>query len=266
MMKIFRRISIILNFRALLIAVLAVLATYVCRTYQITADFPLTLVATAVVFPIVFSIGGAYKRREDALNHYGSLKAHGRAIYFAARDWPETIDETSLQELKGHLFRLMEALRRLFTGSLAAMVENEIQVQEAFSCLSKYIRSLRKLGLASGEISRCNQYLSKMMLAFESVKHIYQYRTPRTLRTFSEFFIVVLPIAYGPYFSAVSGSLHGVLAYVTPVLFTIILVSLDTIQDHLENPFDQIGEDDVMINAEKFIAHLEMPCSRGLAP
>ena len=40
-------------------------------------------------------------------------------------------------------------------------------------------------------------------------------------------------------------------------LLSIILVSLDNIQDHLENPFDQIGEDDVMINAEKFVSLLE---------
>ena len=42
-----------------------------------------------------------------------------------------------------------------------------------------------------------------------------------------------------------------------PVLFTVILVSLDNIQEHLENPFDQVGEDDVVINAEKFVARFE---------
>ncbi len=42
-----------------------------------------------------------------------------------------------------------------------------------------------------------------------------------------------------------------------PVLFSVILVSLDNIQDHLENPFDQVGEDDVAINAEKFVARLD---------
>ena len=43
-----------------------------------------------------------------------------------------------------------------------------------------------------------------------------------------------------------------------PILFSIILVSLDTIQDHLENPFDQVGEDDIRINAEKFIKRLDL--------
>ena len=43
-----------------------------------------------------------------------------------------------------------------------------------------------------------------------------------------------------------------------PVLFTTVLVSLDNIQEHLENPFDQIGEDDIIINAEKFIERLDL--------
>jgi len=42
-----------------------------------------------------------------------------------------------------------------------------------------------------------------------------------------------------------------------PVLFAVILVSLDNIQAHLENPFDQIGQDDVMINDEKFVDRLQ---------
>jgi len=41
-----------------------------------------------------------------------------------------------------------------------------------------------------------------------------------------------------------------------PVLFTAILVSLDNIQEHLENPFDQIGEDDIAANAEKVVERL----------
>lgn len=46
------------------------------------------------------------------------------------------------------------------------------------------------------------------------------------------------------------------LAYVMPVLFSIIFVSLSNIQSHLENPFDQIGDDDITINAEKFAQRL----------
>ena len=35
-----------------------------------------------------------------------------------------------------------------------------------------------------------------------------------------------------------------------PVLYSFIFVSLDNIQDHLENPFDKVGEDDIEINVD----------------
>ena len=139
------------------------------------------------------------------------------------------------------------------------MTKHEENVYRIFSQLSTFIKEdLRGNGLPSGEVSRCNQFLSKMIIAFEDVKHIYQYRTPRTLSAFSDFFVTVLPILYGPYFAAVAQDYSSALIYVMTVLFTMILVSLDNIQEHLENPFDQIGEDDIAINAEKYVERLEL--------
>ncbi len=219
----------------------------------------MTLIATAVVFPIVFSISGAYKRRENALVKYSSIKAHGRAVYFAARDWLEQTDAEVQAKARDLLGELLIACRRLFSRPIAEMSENEKTVYQVFSRLSKYIKEdLRGGGLPSGEVSRCNQFLSKMIIAFEDVKHIYQYRTPRTLRAFSNFFVTVLPVMYGPYFAQASLAYATGLAYAMPVLFAVILVSLENIQAHLENPFDQIGEDDIIINAEKFVERLEV--------
>ncbi|MBW2541231.1 MAG: hypothetical protein JRF15_04000 [Deltaproteobacteria bacterium] len=254
-----KQIAIIINLKTVVITALAVASTYLCRRYEIKADFPMTLIATAVVFPIVFSIGGAYKRRENALTKYSSIKAHGRAIYFASRDWLEETDAEVQNKAKALLGDLLVACRTLFIHPVSEMAEYEEKVYRMFSRLSEFIKEdLRGRGLPSGEASRCNQFLSKMVIAFEDVKHIYQYRTPRTLSAFSDFFVTVLPILYGPYFAAIAQDYSSGLAYVMPVLFTTILVSLDNIQEHLENPFDQIGEDDIAINAEKFVERLEL--------
>lgn len=253
-----KTIRFIISPKAIVVAGLAVLSTFLCIRLGVTANFPLTLIATAVVFPIVFSINSAYKRRESVLDDYGSLKAHGRAIYFATRDWLEGSSPEKQERCRQLLGNLLEATRDLFTAKREETADKEEAVYARFSDLSLFIRNdLRKGGLASGEVSRCNQYLSKMILSFEQVKHIYQYRTPRTLRAFSDFFITVLPPLYGPYFAYIGRDFGGGLIYLMPVLFALILVSLDSIQDHLENPFDQIGQDDVLINAEKFVDRLQ---------
>jgi len=200
-----KQILIIINLKTIIVTALAVVSTYLCRRFEITADFPMTLIATAVVFPIVFSISGAYKRRENALVKYSSIKAHGRAVYFAARDWLEKTDTEVQAKARDLLGELLIACRRLFSRPISEMPENERAVYQVFSQLSKYIKEdLRGRGLPSGEVSRCNQFLSKMIIAFEDVKHIYQYRTPRALRAFSNFFVTVLPVLYGPYFAQAS--------------------------------------------------------------
>ena len=235
---ILNKIFLIINLKTLIITLLSVASTYVCIRYAITADFPLTLIATAIIFPIVFSINGAYKRREVALSKYSALKAQGKAIYFATRDWLEEPSDETKAKCKMLLGNLMEACRKLFSGKEDEARANEELVYRAFSDLSRFIRDdLRGNGLATGEVSRCNQYLSKMFVSFEDAKHIYQYRTPRTLRTFSTVFISLLPILYGPYFAHEAAEYSPYVTYVMPILFSLVLVSLSNIQDHLENPF-----------------------------
>jgi len=251
------KLFLIINLKTLIITFLSLVSTYICIRYSITAEFPLTLIATAIIFPIVFSINGAYKRRELALTKYGILKSHAKAIYFVARDWLDNPSQETIERSKLKLKELLEACRDLFTDKVENIRINEEKVYKTFSELSKFIKDdLRGNGLASGEVSRTNQYLSKMFLAFEDVKHIYQYRTPRTLRTFSAIFISLLPVLYGPYFAFVASEYSPYLTYVMPALFSLILVSLSNIQDHLENPFDGVGEDDISINVEEFMARL----------
>jgi hypothetical protein len=256
MLKLIKRTGLIINWKTLIITALSIASTVFCLHFHIKANFPLTLISTAIVFPIVFSIGGAYKRREVALDEYGSIKAHGRALYFAVSDWLENPPQELKTELKSHLADLLNSCKLIFTHPVSELEHNEKEVYDSFKKLSLFIKGMRGHGLPSGEASRSNQFLSKMMISFERIKHIYQYRTPRTLRTYSDIFIVILPILYGPHFAENATNFNYGLQYAVPVLFSVILVALDNIQMHLENPFDQQGEDDVEINVEKFIRNL----------
>jgi len=251
--------------KSVLISALAFASTLFCLQFGIVADFPLTLIATAIVFPLVFSISTAYTRREKALEEYGSLKAHGRALYLAARDWVERPERAHRNAIKDTLRQLLTACRDLFTSPKQQAAEHEARVYRCFSTLSEEVRELRADGMAATEVSRCNQYISRMMSGFENIKNIYEYRTPRSLRAFSDFFILLLPVLYGPYFAFQALKFRSELFWVMPILFALILVGLSNIQDHLENPFDQIGEDDVAIDPERYFNSLaigdEQPAS-----
>lgn len=251
MRGILKSFTLIINYKTLIVTTLSIISTYVCYRLNLVATFPDMLVGVAIVFPVVFSIGSAYNRRENALQRLADFKGHAVAIYYATRDW--TTDKSGdlpqrTRDLINQLFTLMREM--LAERKISHWHDNEVKLYQLFSKLSSYTMELRGLGVQSGEISRISQYVSKMIIAFDNMKVIHNYRTPITLRAYSKVFIYVFPIIYGPYFANSFHSYSPQLVYVMPILYSFILVSLDNIQDHLENPYDNVGEDDIDINAD----------------
>jgi predicted membrane chloride channel (bestrophin family) len=256
----FKRLFSILSYNTLIALLLALGSMFISIHYGWKLDFPLTMIGIAVVFPIVFSIGGAYNRREAALVQYGIMKSMGRCIYLAARDWLRDSDETKhthLEKIKAEIFSIFTHCIKLFQNrNNLVFAEEEKIIYQEFANLSRSIEILRDRGLSGSEVSRVHSHLNKFLTAFEGIKHIHQYRTPRTLRLYSKFFIYIILIALGPYFAMLAENQEIWITVSTPILFSMVFTGLDNIQDDLENPFDQIGEDDIRINPEKFVQTL----------
>lgn len=252
-MRLIRSIYLIINYKTFILTALAVVSTWLCNRYHIIAEFPLTLVGIAIVFPVVFSIDSAYKRRERALWMLSDFKAHVLAIYLASRDWVKD-NKKFEEEIKEKLIDIYGSIREIFTNDISRgdKEKTEQHIYEELSKLSTLMKKFREMGLPSGEISRVSQYISKIAVDIENLKGIWRYRTPITLRAYSKVFIYTFPILYGPYFASVAEEYSPNLEYMMPVVFSFILVSLDNIQSHLENPFDQVGEDDIVFDVEEY--------------
>jgi hypothetical protein len=220
--------------------------------YAIHADFPLNLVGIAIVFPVVFSIDSAYKRRERALGLLSDFKAHLLVTYQASRDWVDAKDAKFPERVKTQLMGVYDALRSTFIVEKAEVSAKEKALYAKLAALSSAAQEFRSHGLQVGEMSRVNQYISKMSTSIENMLVILHYRTPITLRAYSKVFIYSFPVLYAPYFVSIASDYSNSLQYMMPIVFSFILVSLDNIQNHLENPFDQIGVDDIKFDVEEF--------------
>ena len=86
-MRKLKNLLLIIILQTFIISFLATTSTALCIHFKYEADFPLKIITMSIVFPIVFSIGGAYKRREAALREYTAIKGYLRSIYFVSRDW-----------------------------------------------------------------------------------------------------------------------------------------------------------------------------------
>lgn len=258
MKKVLRSFFLIINYKTIIVTTLSVISTYVCYRVGLTAKFPDMLVGVAIVFPVVFSIGSAYNRRETALQRFSDFKGHAMAIYYATRDWTLDKNNDLPQRTKVLIENMVVLMRTMFTTSRKSdIVANEQKIFQYFSQLSQLTIELRKYGIQSGEFSRISQYVSKMIIAFDNLRIIHAYRTPVTLRAYSKVFIYIFPIIYGPYFASTFNDFSAQLEYVMPILYSFILVSLDNIQDHLEHPFDEIGEDDIHIDEKELTMHMD---------
>ncbi len=257
-MEFLKSASLIINAKTLIVTIIAILATWFCLEYHYFADFPLTLVGIAVVFPVVFSINSAYTRRERGLRSYAECKGFILGFYRTAMD---NMDEGTeeVNEVKSRyrqkIIDLFSDMKSFFESEVSEAREREIKIYKDIKGLSKEVQQLRNNGLAGRFASRLSQYLTRSVAAFEDMKTIFYYRTPKGIRAYSKIFIYAFPILYAPYFAFLSQKyaeeLPLVFYYVMPILYSFILVSLANIQDHLEQPYDQIGEDDIILDIQE---------------
>lgn len=232
----------LLGRRAAIIAALSLLATWLCLARGWTAEFPTTLISVAIVFPIVFSINAAYNRRERALKSLGSIKASALALLLAHRDWGRGGEDTGLAPLLGRMFSEM---RPYFDPGVGGQEEHRVAIYQVFDGVSKANERLRDKAVPANEVSRANQYLRFLIADFEAMRIIREYRTPQSLRAYSTLFLNAFPILFGPTFAYLSAEGPVWAGFLVAAFYSLVLVSLDQVQDDLEDPFDGVGMDDI---------------------
>ncbi len=249
--KVFKSFFQIINYKTVVTSAISLAAAYLCNKYHIRAEFPLYLISIAIVFPIVFSIDSAYKRREYALQQYADLKAHALSFYYGVREWVQPNKAGLADEIKNELDELFNLMSSNFLLEPEEAKKTEHEIYHRFSKLSAWVAKFKEYGSAGSENSRLHQYVSKMLVSYGTMKNVFYYRTPITLRAYSKIFIYFFPLLYGPYSASTFEDYSHGIAYVIAVLYSVILVSLDNLQEHLENPFDQVGEDDIKFEVDE---------------
>jgi predicted membrane chloride channel (bestrophin family) len=235
------------------VTLLALVSTHIAIRFDLSANMPAEIISIAVIFPIVFSINAAYMRREEALRYLASLRSHAAGLYYAHRDWvePEGAAQRNARALKT-LTGCFEAIQGYLQASDRGTKALQ-KVYAGFSSISHSLEGLRSEGLSGSEVSRGNQYLRAMMMDFELLRNIATYRTPVPLRAYSHVFLNTFPILFGPYFASLSREYYLFVGYSVAALYSLVLVSLDNIQEELEDPFDAFGIDDIRLDEAAYL-------------
>lgn len=245
----------IIDRHTITVMVLALISTHVALRFDLSADMPADIISIAVIFPIVFSINAAYMRREEALRYLASMRSHLVGIFYAHRDWARIEGDTvHTERARAEAIATGDAIRGFLQTEPDGARSDIRAVYQRFSDLSKSLEGLRDSGLSSSDVSRANQYLRALMMDFELLRNIVNYRTPVPLRAYSHVFLNSFPIVFGPYFASLSNTFYPTMGYAVAALYALVLVSLDNIQEELEDPFDAFGIDDIRLDDSEFFA------------
>ncbi|WP_370588471.1 hypothetical protein [Robiginitalea sp. SC105] len=207
----------------------------------------LTLLSIAIVFPLVFSIRGSFRRREKALQHFSRFRSALKTLSYY-------ISSTSglQQEQKDHMFVLLQNISDETMKHLASNEECTQVVDSAINGLHEYLQELG--GEAPTKLKdRVFKFLNRLHEGFENLHAINTHRTPVSLKAYCLIFIYAFPLIYAPNILMNIGATHPDIVIFFIVLLTqFILITLYNIQDQLEYPFDDDGLDDIKLQNFKF--------------
>src|SRR5258708_38481036 len=133
MKSILRSLWLIINYKTIIVTTLSVVSTYVCYRFGLVAKFPDMLVGVAIVFPVVFSIGSAYTRRETALQRLADFRGHAVALFFATRDWTSNKDNDLPARTKKLVQEMMLLMKEMVR--IKDLLEMFNDVRKIYACI-----------------------------------------------------------------------------------------------------------------------------------
>ena len=221
-------------YRILFFPPLASLLTFLCLEY----DFALALKGIDLIFfgglffVFAISISTANTRRFQAIEELASLWALAMSFLQTGK---RHLAEREKEKLQHELKEFFEKLRFLFHVDV---VGEETQkrlsdIDSFFNEISLTIESFRKTEkISAPELACLLGWLQNMYSSFEKLLAIKENRTPRTLRIFLDWALVVGVLILTPQFATLG--VYGVFASFLVMCFLIVLIK---IQKMLEYPF-----------------------------
>lgn len=226
--------------------IVSTLSTYLAYCYNISYNIDLTLLSIAMVFPLVFSIRGSFRRREKALEHLSKFRSALKTVNYLI------VCNTALtDESKNELTRILVDISEQTMIHLRGKHDNTKDLDEIINRVHQYILAQGDL-LSRGVRDKVFRFMKDLHESVENLHAINTHRTPISLKAYCKIFIYIFPIIYAPsIISTIGSEANQAITYFVVILTEFILISLFNIQDQLEYPFDD-DLDDIKLDAFKF--------------
>jgi hypothetical protein len=204
------------------------------------------MLSIAIIFPLVFTIRGSFRRREKALQHLSKFRSALKTVHYFVMSNKELSPE-SKKEMTDILLNISEQTM----DQLKNNGDNTKELDEIIDKVLTFIVANDQT-VSKNLKDRTFRFMKDLHESIENLHAINTHRTPISLKAYCLVFIYIFPLIYAPTIIYDVGLENNqAITYFIVILTEFILVSLYNIQDHLEYPFDNIGLDDINLDTFK---------------
>ena len=204
------------------------------------------MLSIAIIFPLVFTIRGSFRRREKALQHLSKFRSALKTVHYFVMSNKELSPE-SKKEMTDILLNISEQ-------TMDQLKNNGDNTKELDDIIDKVLTFIvaNDQTVSKNLKDRTFRFMKDLHESIENLHAINTHRTPISLKAYCLVFIYIFPLIYAPTIIFDVGLENNqAITYFIVILTEFILVSLYNIQDHLEYPFDDVGLDDINLDTFK---------------
>ncbi|MEZ5491153.1 MAG: hypothetical protein R3F50_12655 [Gammaproteobacteria bacterium] len=234
----------IINNKTAGVMVTCIVYTYFCIEFDFSFNLNITLFSIAVIFPLVFTIRQSFRRRDEIIKLLSIFKSSLNAVFLSFA----TIEKLDDQQ-KDYVAERLQGISRLFLDALQGQRYDANNVRARLSEVFELLQSNRSV-ISTSVALKIIRFIKDVEESMENTIGISTHGSPVSLRAYCLVFIYMFPFIFIPTLVFDMQEGEAWVVYVLAVIHGFILISLYNVQDAMEDPFDQIGLDDV--NLEEF--------------
>ncbi len=236
----------IINYRTLITIFLSIVVPYIAYRFRIVYNLDLTLISIAIIFPLVFTIRGAFRRREKALEYLSRFRSSLKTVENLIN-----MNTNLTEKEKSAVMNIIKETNHGLFLYLETSSEDSSAFDEKVKKLIDFIIK-NKESISGGTKQKIFRFTKDVVESSDNLIAIHTHRTPISLKAYCLIFIYIFPVIYTPTIINKLGEGNPEwLTYFIVILSEFILISLYNIQDQMEYPFDEDGLDDIKLDKFK---------------
>ncbi len=241
-----------INHHTAYVLLLCLIVTYLCLLYDFGFNLNITLFSIAVIFPLVFTIRESFKRRDRIINLLSVFKSSLNAVYYCF-----TNNGKLSNEKKTYVGERLQSISELFFDALTQDVYDSSLVRNRLDEIYNFLNDNSDT-ISNGTGLKIIRFLKDVHESIENTVGLKMHGTPISLRAYCLVFIYIFPLIFIPTLVSDLGDSHAIIVYGLSLIHGFILISLYNVQSAMEDPFDQIGLDDIKLEEFHFAQNKQM--------